>query len=498
MRSLFILIYAILILALGACAVIARRTRLPGWASASLLVIALALPILGKLLVLAARGEGLAKLGYYLYYLGMDLVMYALLRFALEYCHISRLRPPVHIAVCAILLLDAIQLICGVFFGHAFSLEETSLGGFPYFLVDPGPGQIFHRVVDYGFQAAVLLILFLELFRVSRINARRYLAILAAMLMCAVWEAVYVISGTPVDNFLVCLGFFGILAYYLALYYRPARLMDRMLAAIAAELPEALYFFDSNGRCVWANEAGTRLAGVRADSFEKANQWLLSTFGSLEENGEGWTVQRIMGEGEDTRCYVLEKHLLTDVRGREAGSFLRIRDNTKEQRTLQKEIYNSTHDSLTGAYNRAGYNALLTQLELEKTYLLMVDGDNFKGVNDTCGHETGDRILQKMTDRMKKSFRPEDHVCRVGGDEFVILVTHAEEQLAELIGRRIDRINAELRDPSDGLPPVSISAGIAYGAYAESFSQLYAQADQALYETKDKGKASYTFYRPEE
>ena len=497
MRTVLLIIYPVLIMALAACAVIAHISRKPNGNAVCLLLSALGLPLLGNLLVLASAKEGAAGVGYYVYLLGMDLAMYALLRFTREFCHMARPLPVLRLAVCAVLILDGIQILCNVSFGHAFSLEERIAGNFPYFLMVPGPGLTVHRLVDYLFLAAVLLILFAEMFRASQVNTRRYLTILAAMAGCAVWEVVNVLSGTVLDSSLMGLGFFGILTYYLALYYRPARLMDRMLAAIAAELPEALFFFDSDDRCIWVNEAGTRLAGVKEESFDQASRWLTDTFSPPEKTGEGWTAQRILGEGEETRCFVLEKHILTDTRGREAGSFLRVRDNTDEQRTLQKEIYNATHDSLTGVYNRAGYNLILADLNMANTFMLMLDGDGFKGVNDVYGHGVGDRILQKIADRVKSNFRPEDYVCRVGGDEFVVLVIHAGEQMEELIGSRIERINAELRDASDGLPPVTISVGIAHGSHAENFADLFERADKALYETKSKGKASYTFYHPE-
>ena len=289
-------------------------------------------------------------------------------------------------------------------------------------------------------------------------------------------------------------GCFGLLVFFLTLHYRPLRLLDRLLAAIASELPEALFFFDTGDRCIWVNPAGIALAGVKEGNFEEATDWLTATYGPPEKKGEDWGAQRILGTGEDTRCYVMEKRVLTDDGGKPMGSFLRIRDNTAEQRTLQKEIYNATHDSLTGVYNRAGYNLLLTDLELSTTFLLLVDGDDFKSVNDTYGHETGDRILRKIAEKVQASFRPGDYVCRVGGDEFVVLVVHTGPDKAPLLGPRIDRINQVLSHPEDGLPPITVSVGIAHGADARSAAGLFDRADKALYAVKGRGKGGYHLY----
>ena len=137
---------------------------------------------------------------------------------------------------------------------------------------------------------------------------------------------------------------------------------------------------------------------------------------------------------------------------------------------------------LLGAYNRAGYD-------------LLFDIDNFKEINDTCGHETGDRILKKVVDTLKKNFRSDDYVCRVGGDEFVVFLVHSGSIADRLIAEKIRQINEDLGRTEDGLPFTSVSAGIAHGTQAESASELFEIADKALYETKRNGKRGFTFSR---
>lgn len=164
------------------------------------------------------------------------------------------------------------------------------------------------------------------------------------------------------------------------------------------------------------------------------------------------------------------------------------------KQSVSRLNYKVSHDELTGIYNRSGYNLLLNSTELDSTYLILIDADRFKAINDTYGHEIGDKILQKIANVLRKSFRSEDYVCRIGGDEFAIVMLHADKKLENLIKSKIDRINHELADTSDNLPSISISAGVMYGKDATDTTELFEKADIALYETKHKGGSGYTFF----
>lgn len=250
------------------------------------------------------------------------------------------------------------------------------------------------------------------------------------MVFTALWETVYIFSRTPVDRSMIGFGVFGLLVYYFSLYYRPLRLLDSMLAAVASEMPDALFFYDVNGRCIWANKRGIELTGITDDNFEAAGEKLEALLGSTGGQNENWSGSHMVGSGDTVQSCAMEHRALTDNKGRSIGSFLTVRDNTVEQKTLQREIYNATHDRLTQVYNRAGYDLLLSRTDLKTTLLLLADGDHFKSVNDRYGHETGDRVLQK----------------------------------------------------------------IACAASAANGAELFGRADRALYETKRSGRGGITFF----
>ena len=164
------------------------------------------------------------------------------------------------------------------------------------------------------------------------------------------------------------------------------------------------------------------------------------------------------------------------------------------KKSLERLNFKASHDELTGAYNRAGYDLLLSSIDLENTIMMLFDVDNFKTINDTYGHETGDKVLIKLVQAMKKNFRVDDYVCRIGGDEFVVLMVHTADVDRDLIIQKIEGINKELSDTDDGLPAASISVGIVQGTSAMDAETLFEKSDEAMYQSKQNGKNTYTFY----
>ena len=145
--------------------------------------------------------------------------------------------------------------------------------------------------------------------------------------------------------------------------------------------------------------------------------------------------------------------------------------------------YEAMHDSLTDAYNRNGYDFLLKNIDRDTSVLLIFDIDSFKKVNDTYGHEAGDMAVTFAAKIIKDNFRSQDYVCRIGGDEFTVIMVNANSSMRELIANKVASINNMLQNQTNGLPPLSVSVGVAFGDKKQSFKD----ADAALYRIKAKG-----------
>lgn len=155
----------------------------------------------------------------------------------------------------------------------------------------------------------------------------------------------------------------------------------------------------------------------------------------------------------------------------------------------QKEelAYEASHDILTGVYNRNGYDAIQQSVDWDECALVLFDLDRFKPINDNFGHKMGDRVLARTARVIQNAFRAQDYVCRIGGDEFAVIMVNVRTDSGELIRDKVHRINDELSRPEDDIPGIHVSSGAAYGALISDFDALFREADAALYRIKNGG-----------
>ena len=175
-------------------------------------------PVSGNLLIIASTNRIISTIGYYIYFLGMNFVMYALLRFTLDYCLLKWPNRAVRNFVHGLLLVDTIQYFLNPIFHQAFTTEAIKVGGYDYYGLVPFVGEVFHRIVDYGIFFAVLIIFFVKVIKTPRIYSERYSTLLITMILVGVWETFYIFSRSPIDRSMIGFGVFGLVVFYFALY----------------------------------------------------------------------------------------------------------------------------------------------------------------------------------------------------------------------------------------------------------------------------------------
>ena len=166
----------------------------------------------------------------------------------------------------------------------------------------------------------------------------------------------------------------------------------------------------------------------------------------------------------------------------------------ENQKAHQQLTYDASHDALTGLYNRSAYEMLLQSSDQRHIALLIVDIDRFKNVNDQYGHDMGDRLLKRVADILRSSFRSVDHICRIGGDEFAVIMTRVDSSHRRLVLNKVEQANVQLQHPQDDLPPVSLSVGVAFADRKNPQGDIFKDADTALYRVKEAGRCGCSIY----
>lgn len=158
------------------------------------------------------------------------------------------------------------------------------------------------------------------------------------------------------------------------------------------------------------------------------------------------------------------------------------------QQQLSRFRQESNTDPLTGLGNRRELDGVLEDWKFSRQpfAVLMIDIDFFKAVNDRYGHGTGDRVLVTLAQLMRHTARDADVLCRMGGEEFVMLLPGADARGAQRLAERLRAQVEAYRDA--GLPTVTVSIGVVAGIADAAPQTLLLEADGALYRAKQQGR----------
>jgi len=189
----------------------------------------------------------------------------------------------------------------------------------------------------------------------------------------------------------------------------------------------------------------------------------------------------------------------TEIKVTGSSEYRQLADTYNTMWKNNKEIkaklsYEAEHDNLTGLYNRNGYDSVFGKLELKNSSYVLVDIDNFKKINDKYGHIVGDKVLKKVGELLNEKFSEDCCICRIGGDEFAMLVSNSSKITMDEIKERTIEINRTLKAGYDEIPPVTLSIGVAIGTEKDNTDTLFKKADIALYYTKNNGRADANLY----
>ena len=277
---------------------------------------------------------------------------------------------------------------------------------------------------------------------------------------------------------------------------------------------DAVISTDADGRIDYMNPVAENLTGWNADEARgRAIGEVLNLVSEQKHEPLENPLLRALGRGEgrpesagDTSVLVTRSGQeiaiqesaapICDRQGKMIGAVIVFHDVTKERRLKRALAYQASHDALTGLINRREFDNRLqaavqrAQRGEEQHALLYIDLDQFKVVNDTCGHQAGDRLLRDVTGLLQTRIRSSDTIARLGGDEFGVLL---ESCTLDQATRIADSARQSIRDYRFVWGATALSVGASIGVVeikrdTENVAAVMSAADIACYAAKDGGR----------
>lgn len=214
----------------------------------------------------------------------------------------------------------------------------------------------------------------------------------------------------------------------------------------------------------------------------------------------------ILKEKNDVQIYIYSAGIIAAVLAMMFATILSVRLTAPVKQAVAILDTKANSDQLTGILNKLAFNdradgRIASASELDRHALILLDLDNFKGVNDTLGHAYGDRVLAKTGSILRAEFSTEDFLGRIGGDEFCVLVNSTPGEgvtFEDFVREKCETLCSAFREYYSGDRndyKVSASIGVSFfPEHGSSFEELYAASDKALYTAKKNGKDTFAFY----
>jgi len=356
-----------------------------------------------------------------------------------------------------------------------------------------------HAPYGYILFAVSLFLLVRFWKRAPAIYRRQRFILIISLLLPLLLDLLYVLGITPIPAFNftpVIFSFSGLLIGWSVLYLRILDILPLAYETVISDMDIGVIVIDAPGRVTYLNPAVERITGV---SREQAVGTVASqVFPNLEAlwDSTGGNTELSISQGGEEHTYQIHRSIITKGEKRMIGQVVTLHDVTERVKLYRQVEEISITDPLTGVFNRR----VLTdrcEAEIQRAIrygrsfsLILLDVDNFKAINDQCGHKSGDDVLRAMVKTIRKRIRANDQIFRFGGDEFVVLLpeTSAADAM-ETAGRIQDGLtNLSVGDEQKKHMAIYVSQGVTSLLPGDTLETLLQRADTALYQAKEAGK----------
>lgn len=291
----------------------------------------------------------------------------------------------------------------------------------------------------------------------------------------------------------------------------------RKLSQAVEHSPSAVVILDLEKTIEYVNPKFTENTGYEADEIiGRKSRVLRSGKAPASLYEELWNTIRAgktwKGELHNKRkdgSFYWDRTSITGIKNDkgEITHFISLQDDVTHEYELSKQLnYQASHDSLTGLVNRHEFERRIERLlsnianETSQHAMSFMDLDQFKVVNDTCGHAAGDELLRQVSHILQTEVRKRDTLARLGGDEFGVLMEHCTPEQAQRVATTLQEALEEFQFTWDNhIFRISVSIGLVpINENTPNLTELFKQADAACYMAKDLGRNRIHVYKEDD
>ena len=295
---------------------------------------------------------------------------------------------------------------------------------------------------------------------------------------------------------------------------RTARRVAKRYRALYDDAPAMFFTVDHDGKIVSVNQFGARRMGYSPE--ELIGRPVTELYPSTEHAGVLGALGTVHQDAGDAHHWELRKRCRDGSTFWARESARAVEDDDGVMRTLmvcedisdshelaQQLAYQASHDSLTGLVNRREFERRLARVLRELAnkpddhVLCYIDLDQFKLVNDACGHAAGDELLRQLAVRLRQRVRKRDTLARLGGDEFGLLMEHCSAEQGQRVAESVRDCVSEMRFACEGRSfNIGASIGLVpFPRHGATLGEILSAADSACYAAKEAGRNRVQTYR---
>lgn len=324
-----------------------------------------------------------------------------------------------------VFLVDSFILILNPFFHHEFELSRLFINHNVFLCWNAKYFWMFniHLCLCFALSAVIFGILLVKIIKANRFYKSKYISVFAVFLITLVVNVVFLKSKTYFDFSVLFYSVFSITCSYFTLFSIPRSIQNEMLKQLSDNINIGIFCFNLERKCIYSNNT--------AKKFFLAKDEILNELKSLLALRKDFVKRNIEIKQDDKTLTLAEEFsYLLDSQKKAYGYILKLNDITEELNKASEELFDSTHDALTGLLTRDAFYSetekILKSDPNSQYYMICTNIKNFKLVNDLFGSEKGDEFLKEFAKKLKNTQYKTILTGRITGDRFAILLNKTE------------------------------------------------------------------------